>query len=229
MPKRGYCFKHPSNIIVAGPTGCGKTFFLHRVLQHRLFDPMPTRIVVVYAEWQDMYSEWKRWYPTTEFIHGFDASIYDKFSRAERNLLIIDDQMGKAGKSNVLMDLFTKASHHRNLTVVYLVQNIYDSGAAMRTASLNTQYFVIFKNARDRQQLVTLGRQMFPGAAQYLSKLVEKETMANPRAYVILCTRPDVADSGRVTVGVLPGERFGCYRVPGTVMPKSVYVRHLKG
>lgn len=221
-----HCFKHPSNIIIAGPTGCGKTYFVHHVLEHRALDPMPERIVVVYAEWQPIYDQWRTWYPATEFINGFRPDLYDKFNRNDRNLLIIDDQMGIAGKSSELMDLFTRGSHHRNLTVIYLVQNIFDQGSAMRTVNLNAQYIVLFKNARDRMQLVTLGKQMFPEDPQYLSKLLDQETKRNPRAYVVVCTRPARRDSTRVYTGVFPDEETWFFPRDGIDL-KPVYMVEL--
>ena len=205
------CFTHPSNIIVAGPTGCGKTFFVNNVLKYRLFAPMPRRIVVVYAEWQRYYDDWKDWYPNAEFVHGFTPTIYERFDARQTNLLVIDDQMGEAGKSSTLLNLFTRGSHHRNLSVLYLVQNIFDKGSAMRGVNLNAQYIVTFKNARDRMQLVTLGKQMFPDKAQVLTKLIDQETKERPRAYLIVCTRPDVQDRLRVYNGIFPGETFHCF------------------
>ena len=41
------------------------------------------------------------------------------------NLIVIDDQMIEAGKDNRIVNLFTKGSHHRNLSVIYIVQNLF--------------------------------------------------------------------------------------------------------
>ena len=40
--------------------------------------------------------------------------------------------------------------------------------------SLNSQYIVLFKNPRDRQQIAILARQMSPGNASKLLKAYEK-------------------------------------------------------
>ena len=40
-----------------------------------------------------------------------------------RNLFIVDDMMGE--KDAIIAKLFTKKSHHRNLSVIYIVQNFF--------------------------------------------------------------------------------------------------------
>ena len=180
---------------------------------------MPRCIVVVYAEWQRYYDDWKEWYPTAEFVHGFQPDIYDRFNARQTNLLVIDDQMGEAGKSSTLLNLFTRGSHHRNLSILYLVQNIFDKGSAMRGVNLNAQYIVAFKNARDRMQLVTLGKQMFPATPQVLTKLMDKESEDHARAYLVVCMRPDINDQHRVYNGIFPGETCHCFPMEELSMP----------
>ena len=60
-------------------------------------------------------------------------------------------------------NLFTKGSHHRNLSVLHLVQNVFDKNKHTRTISLNTHYLVIFKNPQDASQITHLAKQMYPG------------------------------------------------------------------
>jgi len=45
--------------------------------------------------------------------------------------------------------MFTKISHHRNVSVVYLTQNVFDKNKYARTISLNAHYLVLIKNPRD--------------------------------------------------------------------------------
>ena len=42
--------------------------------------------------------------------------------------MVLDDQMGVASSSTSVDDIFTKGSHHRNLTGIYLVHNVYNQG-----------------------------------------------------------------------------------------------------
>jgi len=39
--------------------------------------------------------------------------------------MVIDDQMENAGGDKRIANLFTKGSHHRNLSVIYIVPNLF--------------------------------------------------------------------------------------------------------
>ena len=68
---------------------------------------------------------------------------------SQNNLLIIDDLMTEAGDDKSVTDLFTKGFHHMNLSIVYIIQNIFPKGRESRTISLNAHYMFLFKNPRD--------------------------------------------------------------------------------
>ena len=70
--------------------------------------------------------------------------------------------MDAAVKDQNIMNMFTVGSHHRNISVLFLMQNIFQKGTHARTISTNTQYMVLFKNARDQTQIRTLALQIFP-------------------------------------------------------------------
>ena len=82
----------------------------------------------------------------------------------------MDDQMIEAGKDNRIVNLFTKGSHHRNLSVIYIVQNLLHQGKGNRSISLNSHYLVLFKNPRDKLQLLTLAKQMYPSETAWFIK-----------------------------------------------------------
>ena len=158
---------HPFTCIVAGPTGCGKTRWVRTLLERRetFIDPPPERIYWYYAEYQPDYEALKAALPHVEFIEGLPRE--EELKRLDvdrRKLIVIDDLMNELNP--VVTALFTKGSHHRNLSVVLLVQNLYFKGG--RTLSLNTYYLVYFKNPRDASSIDHLARQMFPGRVRYV-------------------------------------------------------------
>jgi hypothetical protein len=71
-------------------------------------------------------------------------------------------------------DLFTEGSHHRNLTVIALNQNMYFGKDP--TQRRNVHYLVLFKNLIDRQPIATLGRKIYPGRAHDFSQKFEEVT-----------------------------------------------------
>ena len=130
-------FKHLTKIYISGPTGCGKTWFVRRILEEQLIKPLPTIIIWVYSEWQSDYEHVWATFPHVEFVDGWREDLYSSIRPADRNLIILDDQMDGAGDSKTLSKLFTKGSHHRNLKVIYLVQNVLHQSKSQRTVSLN--------------------------------------------------------------------------------------------
>ena len=69
--------------------------------------------------------------PNIEFVKGIPTALEQEayFSPVnKRNLIVIDDQMIEAGKDNRMVNLFTKGSHHRNLSIIYIVQNLFHQG-----------------------------------------------------------------------------------------------------
>ena len=54
--------------------------------------------------------------------------------------------MNDASNNIEVQNVFAKYFHHRNLSCIYLVQNLFIQGKASWTNSLNTNYLVLFKN-----------------------------------------------------------------------------------
>ena len=200
-----FFFKHPTTTVLAGPTQCGKTHFLIRAIREQCFKPEPQRIVWVFGEMQTAYEQLAREVPSIEFVKGFTNELYETFDPRVRNLLILDDQMeNKAAHKrgdNAVTKFFTQGSHHRNLTVVYIVQNLFNQDASMRTISLNTHYMVLFKNPRDATQIRTLSQQMYPDNPRMLVEAYRDAT-SQPYGYLLLNLRPEACDALRILTDV---------------------------
>ena len=95
-------------------------------------------------------------FPTIQFHSDIDNSIFDSINPTERNFVILDDVMSEPGDSKSVAKLFTQGSHHRNMTVVVVLQNIFHQAKQMRNISLNTHYMVLYKNPRDQGQIRSL-------------------------------------------------------------------------
>jgi hypothetical protein len=216
MSDLDFSFKHPTTIQVSGPSRCGKTRLVLRILEKQVIHPFPTRILWVYSEWQKDYKEAAFIYPHIEFVQGWQDDIYDRIKPNERNLLIVDDQMDEAGSSKTLTKLFTKGSHHRNLTILYLLQNMYNSGSSQRTVSLNSHYNVVFRNSRDASQFRTLAHQMHPGNAKWLIQAFDDAT-SEPYGYLVLDHHPESDKDKRVVSKILPGEQLTIYQAKNIV------------
>ena len=150
-----FVFKHPFTAVVAGPTMSGKSTWVKQLLDNAMtmISPPPARIIWLYKRWQPLYTELQKTVPAIEFIEGIPSNVKENTFLDTRfpTLIISDDLMKNATSDEDVCDLFTEGAHHRNLSVVCLLQNIFYKAKGMRTMSLNCQYLVVFKNPRDIQ------------------------------------------------------------------------------
>lgn len=203
-------FLHPASVLIAGPSKSGKTVFLSKMLHEKMILPFPTRIVIVYGEWQKEYENLSKQIPDIEFLRGpMEVSLYESFDPQQPNLLVLDDQMIEACKTGGNLEkFFVQGSHHRNLSVVFIVQNIFEKGKAMRTSSLNSNYLVLYKNPRDKGQMAVLGRQMYPTKWREFMAAFEQATGA-PFSYLLVDLLPTTADQHRLRGNIFPSDRAG--------------------
>ena len=55
-----------------------------------------------------------------EFIEGFPEDLNALTKGHEQTLLVLDDLMGECSKDQRVSDLFTRGSHHKGISVLYL-------------------------------------------------------------------------------------------------------------
>ena len=110
---------HPFTCIVSSPTGSGTSVFTLKLIEHaqEIISPPPERILFCYGEYQKIFDN----YPGVDFLDGLPE--VSSFNRRKRTLLVMDDLM--TSTDDRVVDIFTQISHHRNLSVVYLIQNIF--------------------------------------------------------------------------------------------------------
>ena len=108
-----------------------------------------------------------------EFIKGFPHQLSEEtfLDTDKHNIIVLDDLMSEANCDQHIADLFTKGSHHRNVSVIYLTQNLFPQGKACRDIAFNTQYLVLFNNPIDRQQVATLSKRIFPSSSTNFMKI----------------------------------------------------------
>ena len=155
-------FHHPFTCMIAGPSKSGKTTLLHKILEQlvELVDQPPTKITFCYSRWQPAYDSLKNSISNIEFNDGLPD--IDNFNSDNVNMIILDDLMQECGKDPSILNIFTVDSHHKNISVFFITQNLFPREKYSRSISLNCNYIIVMDNARDRSQIHHLARQMFP-------------------------------------------------------------------
>ena len=202
---------HPFGLMISGATKTGKTTFVKQLLINAsvMIEPPPENIIYFYSEYQDTFGEIEVLVPGIQFVQGLPDSMIDSINPQTRNLYIIDDMMGE--KDAVIAKLFTKKSHHGNLSVIYIVQNLFHQSKDHRTISLNASYLVLTKNVRDASQVIHLAKQLYPNNTKFFQQAYQLATK-EPYTYLFIDLTPTCPDEIRLRSGIFPTDIHYVYQ-----------------
>ena len=192
-------WKHPFTCLVAGPTGCGKTQFTINLIKFAksIVEPTPQKIMWCYGVHQSVFEELNN----VQFHEGIPE--LSSFDGKQRTLLILDDLMQET--DDRVTKIFTKISHHMDVSVLYPTQNIFYGGKQNRTIGLNAHYLVLFRNSRDATQVAHLARQMYPGNTKFLVEAFKDATI-EPFSYLLIDLKPNTEEKFCVRTNIFPGQ-----------------------
>ncbi|CAH3193474.1 unnamed protein product [Porites evermanni] len=160
--------------------------------------------------YQPAYDEMLKTIPNIMFVDGVLGDLETLITPSMRNLVVIDDLMHELSNDQRMTNLFTKGCHHRNLSVIFILQNIFHRGKELRDMSLNSHYLVVFKRPRDSSQVNHLARQMFPGHVKYMQEAFEDATK-RPYGYLFCDLKPETPTDFRLRTNIFPGETQYAY------------------
>lgn len=197
----------PSTFLVTGSSQSGKTTWIKRLIEHRreMFKIPPVKVKYIYKIQQPLFEDLKALGVEFHCSLPCREELEEWTESGDSLLLILDDVMQEACASPDILSLFTVISHHRNVTTCFLMQNIFPRGLHARSISLNAHYIVIFKTKRDRLQVQTLGRQIFPGLAKYFAEAYEDATNENYN-YLFCDLHPATDKRFELRTRIFPGE-----------------------
>jgi hypothetical protein len=131
------------------------------------------------------------------------------FDGKENTLVILDDLMEELDKNISL--LFTRVSHHRDLSVIFLTQNMFPKSQHARTISLNSHnMLVLFKSPRDVNQFAVLARQMYGSNSKFAIEAFE-DASREAHGYLLVDMKPQTEDRFRLRTKIFPGEQTYVY------------------
>lgn len=196
-------FEHPFTAIIAGPSGCGKSNFVCDFIRYMkmVCNKEFNNILWCYDEMQPLYN-----LSEVNYYQGIpDLNMFD---RKYPHLIIIDDLMRESDSR--IVDIFTKGSHHRNLSVFYITQNLFHQGRGQRDISLNSSYIIYFKNPRDKTQIRYLARQLCPENSKFIEEAY-KDATTKPHGYLMIDLKQNTRDMYRFKTNIFPDECTVCY------------------
>ena len=147
-----------------------------------------------------------------DLVEGFPGEVVERIYKSNANLntlVILDDMMVETENDKRLPTMFTKM-RHKNVSTIFLVQNLYFKSKYMSTVTRNAHYLVIFENPRDASMISTLNRQAYPDHPGFLQDAFRQAT-EKPYGYLFLDFKPGGDKRLRVREGVLPQEQTFVY------------------
>ena len=137
-----------------------------------------SKIFFCYSIWQNLYSDMQNEISHIHFHTGLPSmeTLTEWGSLTGHNILVLDDLMMEAVDSSEIFHLMCEGLHHHQITVIHILQSVFHQGKSMRSASVNAHYFILMNNKRDKNQILTLGKQIFPGKTNYFLDSFEKST-----------------------------------------------------
>ena len=192
---------HPMVMQLIGPSSCGKTYFVKRLIDENMIHPIANRIVYCFRDHQPLFNSMLN----VEFHEGIPEDIYDSFDRNMYNLLVIDDLLDEKYCESLVLKIATVGSHHRSLSCIILGHNIFPKSAKLRTVSLNTSYYILFKNVRDKIQITKLAQQM------RLTKLLPhafSQATSEQWGYLLIDLKGQTNDKLRLRSKIFPTDNY---------------------
>jgi len=201
--------KHPFNMMVSGPSNCGKTVFALKLIQnlHTMCNPIPIKVFWAYIEWQPQYSILNT-LPYVQLIEGVPDFELLKQDKHIPKLLVTDDMMCELKANENLIKLFSRGSHHWNCSCIHLVQSIFYEG--LKTPRRNATYMVLFRSPSDTLQVHTYGRHIFPSKPKYFQESYEDST-SKAHGYLFLNLHQQANDKYKLYTQIFPDETTYVY------------------
>ena len=199
--ERNLILKHPITMLVAGATSSGKTLLVRKILKHfpdlTNTEKKPINVVWAYGNWQKEYGKpLGTPYVNIRYTKGLQ-------NHEGCDVLVIDDLMTSLRDSDVISDLFTKGSHHKNMTVIFIVQNLFCRGRTMRDVNLNAHYLLLTRNRRDLVQVQVLARQLY-GETKFFMDAYKRAVLDRDYGYLLVDLTPQTLEEFRLRTNIVP-------------------------
>lgn len=199
-------FSIPSNNLVCGPSNCGKTTFVERVLENKDMWSKPIdNLYYCYGIATDNLKTIGQKFPGAVLMEGIPRNLSQPreiFQPSKNNVLILDDLSMESQNSPDITNFMVKGSHHTNTCFLSLEHFLFaDNAKERRKQAPHWHQMVLFRNKRALHQIGTLARQCSLGDAKSIQWAFGDAT-ENPYSYLIIDMRDDTPSDFRFVTNV---------------------------
>ena len=186
--------------------------------------PFSNRLNVlwVYGQYQELYNQ------QIDNVNVTYSEFLPDLKEVSKNgvkLIVIDDLMEEFSRNDKASYLFTRGSHHMNISVIFIVQNFFHQSKHMRTISLNSQYLILLSNFRDQNQIDFLGKQLFKDKSKSFRQAYLDAT-SKPFGYLLIDLKPDTPNKYRLRTQITEEELPPSMRSKAISFAPLYYIIH---
>ena len=208
--------QHPFTAMICGATSSGKTVLTRSILKEykttTSISKEPLNVIYCYGAYQSLF---ERKIPKVNITYHEGLITAEGIEEIKPDMIIIDDLMTELSNNPELSALFTKKSHHLNISVIFITQNIFPQGKEMRNVSLNTTYIFLMKAIRDKSQIVRFAAQYAPKKTQEFMAAFEDATK-EPYSYLLIDMSRTCPEELRLRTNVdhrVKDQHIVCYKI----------------
>ena len=205
--QKDLAFRLPFAMIVAGPQSSGKTTFVVRLVENleEMFSPVPKSVMYCYSEYNS----------AIPMLQKLGVQVYagvpgeEILSKQKKPLLLIMDDLMLHVEKKYLDLLVTVKSHHQNIGVIFMAQNLFDKN--LKTARDNSQYIVVMNSPSSLRQIRDIGTSLFPGKTRDFMEIYNEATKHN-YGYLLINLHAGVDNDLRLSTNIFPDELRRVFR-----------------
>jgi len=233
MPKviEGYLvddakIQKPFRLIVAGGSGSGKTEFVKKLVHEDFFTSSFDHILYIYPDYlEECPTEFQSranvqylaGLPSQEFLGGLEPNT----------LVVLDDMMLETAKSETISKLFTVIARKRQISIILLVQNIFQQGVQFRTIRLNATAIVLFKFYAGVDSNYRLLRDL--GLLSFIPKVILENIYSTRYRYIYLDLHPNRQfDYSTIRSNIFDNYSRIYYKMEYVAIPKADFLKYFK-
>ena len=193
----------PFTGIISGATGTGKSQWIMKLIKNanQIIVEPPQHIMYCYSEINPDILRLKG--EGVEIFHGIPTK--EQIEGKPKNLLLILDDLAGDIDAKFLESLYTKYSHHLNVSVFTVVQNLFTP--KIKIARVNCHYICLMKNPQGLLQIRTLASQLFPGGlSRYFLESYHDAVEQHAYGYLLINMKPNTNSDYRLMTNIFPGE-----------------------
>ena len=193
--------RHPARILIFGPSSSGKSTLVSKILDNQslIFDQVFDRIIYC-SDGSSLFTQNTNL--PIENYEIYDKTLFNTLDSRQNNCLIIDDFMHRAADDIQISELFTKRSHHQNVTIIFLLQNLFPKSKFMSDIKRNANYIFLMSNPSDEKSIKLMSSHMDPSNPLFIYNAYIDATKNKPFNYLLIDLHQEQLNEVRVRTNV---------------------------